>query len=718
MDDEKQVVDDDYGKFRPNKRERAVRRKVYERWVQMRDDSQRKEAEKDWDDGDKEYRMFIPEIDPDDWRSHLELPDAFAAIQTQMQETLERKSRPALRGVEESDDNRELFSNAIMNWNMTRTGFDLQYFYAKLCAAIRGTAFIKDYYRVEQRTVKDLTDVGEDGLPTYEEKLVTDFDDDYTEWIDNQWVFIDPAAKSIDEAADCFQREILPIDNFHFKYDDKPGYTNTKFVRAGGDIGRVAFFKTPQDLQKNEVEVLHYWNRDTDEELTVANNIPIRDLPLQTKHKELPFAVLYHYRVPGRFYGVGIPKVVKFLSEERKAIRRLNLDRQKLHLNKMFLVNNAFDIDEEELESRPHGLIGVETNGLPLSSVIQPIEYGDVPSSYFRTEEILLEDIRRAHGIDDRIQGVNMGGTATEAAILKESSLKRVNMVSMLAEMDTIIRIGRLKWSNIQFFYKAPRFEKIYLENGEEEHRIDRTISVDNMVFSLQQVQGGSTYKMNAEEAEGRTIFKIDKKAARFMDGDYDVEMDSAVQPLISRAIKQAKTTEMLTTVLSNPTMASQLDPRKGLKRYLEINDEEAKDWMADPSTKESMVNLAYLENEVMKQGTPLQGTEGATEEHTLVHIQYTSTVEFAQLPEETQQLIQNHVLEEHDNNPNTGQSADLLKGFGMDPAQTGGQTPPTLLPGPQNSVEGQPAPNIQPQVAGQLQSVDLQPANNNPAPQ
>jgi hypothetical protein len=34
--------------------------------------------------------------------------------------------------------------------------------------------------------------------------------------------------------------------------------------------------------------------------------------------------------------------------------------------------------------------------------------------------------------------------------------------------MDTIKRIGRLKWSNIQFFYPAPRFEKIYEENEEK----------------------------------------------------------------------------------------------------------------------------------------------------------------------------------------------------------------------------------------------------------
>jgi hypothetical protein len=710
-----ELMPEDFGKFKPDKRERAVRRKVYQRWVDMRDDPQRQEVEKDWDSADKEFRMYIPDIDPDDWRSHLELPDAFAAIQTHTQETIERRSRPSLVRVEESDDARERFCNSVMNWNMDRTNFDLQYFYAKLQASIRGTSFLKEYYRVEERVVKDPDDVDDEGNLVYKERKITDFDDAFTEWISTEWVYFDPAAKCIEDASDCIEREILTIERFRFKYGNRAGFKNINMVLPGGDIGRTRFFKTPQDLRADEVEILHYMNRDTDEYLVVANNVPIRDTPLPTKHKELPYAAIYHYRVPGRFWGLGIPKVVKYLSEERKAIRRLNLDRQKLHLNKMFLVNNAYDLDEEDLESRPHGLIQVETNGQALNNVIQPLEYGDVPSSYFRTEEILLEDIRRAHGIDDRIQGVNVGGTATESAILKESSLKRVNMIAMLSEMDAIIRIGRLKWSNIQFFYKAPRFEKVVLENGEENKPIDRTVVVHNLKFSTVKAPGSSKFKLNIEETEGKTVFKLDKKMARFIEGDYDVQMGSTIHTPFSKAIKQAKTSEMLTTILSNPTLAAALDPTKSVKRYLEVNEEEPKDWMVNPNTKEDLIELADLENEVMKAGVPLQGTEGATPEHTMVHLHYTKTTEFAELPEVAQQLIQNHILEEHDNNPLTGSSADLMGAFGLDSAGPDETAALPGLPGPQNTVEGAPAPNIQPQIAGQMQAADLQPANNNP---
>lgn len=698
-------LDIDGGKYRPNKRQRDVRRRAYERYWQMRDDPQRKEQETEWDNADKEYRMYIPDLDANDWRSHLELPDAFAAIQTSMQETIERKSRPAIIGTDgDGIDPIEKFWNTILDWNMTRTGFDMQYFYAKLAAAIRGTAFLKDYYRVEERVVKDPTDVDNEGNLIYKEKRITDFDDDYTEWIDNQWVFVDPAAKTIDEASDCAEREVLTIDSFRFKYGDKPGFENVDYVVPGGDLARNTFFKTPEDLEKDEVEVIHYYNRDTDEYVVLANNVVIRDTPLPTKHKELPFAVVYHYRVPGRFWGLGIPKVVKYLSEERKALRRLNLDRQKIQIGGFWLVNNAFDLDEEESQARPGGWIGVETNGAPLGNVIERVDMGDVPSSYFRTEEILLEDIRRAHGIDDRIVVSNQGTTATQAAIVKESSLKRVNMISMLAEMDTIIRIGRLKWSNIQFFYKAPKYEKVMNDNQMEvEKRIDRSIVVNGMKFRIMK-DSNDKNTIDYEEVDGKTVFKLDKKMARFLDGNPEITINSEIYNPMSKAIKQAKTTEMLTTILSKEQLANELDPRKTLKEYLQINEFDAKDWMKDPRTKEKMIELADLENYVMKAGTPLVGTEGATIEHTDVHLQYTETVEFQSLPEEIQQVFINHILEEHDNNPMTGSAADMMQG--------------AEAAGPQNVIEGAPAPNIQAQVAGQPQVADLGPVNNNPLPE
>src|SRR6266513_3145504 len=81
----------DNSPYQPNKRKRAVRRQVYQRFYYLRDEPSRVEAEKDWELADKEFRMYFDAPDPDSWQSDLHLPDAFATIQTQEQERIERR---------------------------------------------------------------------------------------------------------------------------------------------------------------------------------------------------------------------------------------------------------------------------------------------------------------------------------------------------------------------------------------------------------------------------------------------------------------------------------------------------------------------------------------------------------------------------------------------------------------------------------------------------
>lgn len=699
-DAEKEYGSDEaeYGHYKPSKKYREVRRRVYERWTDMRDDPVRKLQESEWDMWDEDYQMPFPEVDSDDWRAHIKLPDAWSAIQAHMQETIERYSRPQAVATESEDEAEEKFVNSVLNFNMDRTGFDLQWFYAKLAGAIRGTSFLMDYYRLETRTVMDPVGVNEDGTLKYEEKTIVDYDDDYTEWVDNEWIYVDPAADHIDNAVDMFRREILSIENFQFKYGNRPGFFDTEFVRPGGDLSRSRIFQPPEDINADEVEILHYYNQNRDAYEVVANNVVCYCDPLPTKHKKLPLSVYYHYRVPGRFWGLGVPKIVKMLSEERTSIRNLNLDRQKMHLQKMFLHNTTFDIDEEDLEVRPSGLISVETGGLPLSNVMQPLEYGDVPASYFRTEEIMQEDIRRAHGIDDRIQGVQTGGTATEAAILKESALKRVNMISVLSELDTIKRIGRLKWSNIQFLYKAPRYDKII--SGDDSGKVLRSITTNGQRFSVE--KGDKGPKLKIEQIEGKAVFQITKQNARFLDGDYDFTVNGTVHVTLSKPIRQAKFNELLSGFLGNPKFAAELDARKIIKRGTSLNDEDPNDWLREAPVREEQEELARLENYTMAAGQPLAGTDGATPDHTLIHMNYMDSPEYEALPEPTKQIFLNHILQEHDNNPLTGSSADLLGGYGIG---GDGASPPPGGASVSATVEGAPAPQLA--AAPQQQMVD-----------
>lgn len=706
--------------YAPNKKEREVRRQVYIRYYQMRDNDWRNEAEREWEMADKEYQLWttldnefitttqqqgqtfstvststaIP--DADDTRSRLKLPDSFAAIQSHMQETVGRKSRPVLVGTESSDEPIEEFANSVMNFSMNNTGFDYQWYMSGIAAAIRGTSVLYDYYRVDKRWVKDVDDVDKDGNLTYTERQITDFDDDMTEWLPNEFCYFDEKARHIDVAIDAVRREILNIREFQRIYGMKKDFINVEYVMRGGETTTRSFFKLPKDITGNDVEVLHYYNRALDSYWVTANNIVIHYGPLQTKHKEIPFAVRYYYQVPGRFWGMGIPRIIHMLAEERTSIRNLNMDRQNLQINKMFIHNNMFDLDEEDLISRPHGLISVDTNGLPLNQAIMPLEYGDVPASYFKTDQIMIEDISRAVGID-LTKEEQPSSTATEAALSQENYLKRIVMIAAVNEMDTIVRLGKLKWSNIQFFYPLGRMDTIHEDNEERQEQVFKTITSHGRKFRIQSENGVPTLKM--EDITGASSFILNKKMAKYLEGNFDISVDATQFTPTSRVVQQTKVTELFSLLLSNPATMGIMDIGKAVARVLSLNDEKPKDWLAgfnqDPG---STMLAAETENRVMAGGQPLGPTPGATEEHTLVHIMFTQTVEYQQLVQqkpEVKQIFANHIMGEHEANPATGSADQALSANGLG----GNATPPG---NPQAAAQGAES-NANPLQVGQL---------------
>lgn len=676
-----------------NKKEREARRKVWERYLAMRDDPLRREAEEQWELGDKAFLQWMPERELGDWRAHLSLPDSFAGVQAHMQETIDRRSRPRLESVENSDLAIEMFVNSIMKYSMDRTGFDYQEYLAKQSAAIRGTSFVMEHYRYEKRDVQDPVGINEDGTLKYVKKEIIDHDDTYTTFVENEYVFLDPAATSADTLRDMVYREVVDHAEFQRVYLKKSDFVNVKLVPKCGDTNELlSFFQKPKDMTDDDVEVLHYYNRATDEYLVLANNVQVRIGPIPYKHKELPLAIHVHYNVPGRIWGLGIPKVIYSLTEERKSLRNLAVDRQNMQINKMFLVNDIIDLDDEDFRTRPNGFIPVNTNGQPIDQMIKSLDFGDIPVSYYKAEDMLLEDIRRAHGIDERSQAIEPGGTATGAAITQQSSQRRIALINTLAEMDTLVRVGRLKWSNIQFFYPAPRVERITENNEVREKKVYRHIKTQGQEFTI--VNDNGSNRLQFSEIDGSAGFKLDKTHSGFMSGDFDVVMSSEPEAFMSKPLRQAKVTEMFNAITLNPQMAAILDPNKSVKRYLKINDEDPKDWVRSGGMSDTdWKRLAIHENMVLATGQPLAPTPEAPEAHTEEHLNYMNSMAYQEAIKENtaiQQIFEEHVFGEHENNPRTGSMSSLL-GNGGDMPNARQQTPPP---------EVQPA-DIQPSSGG-----------------
>lgn len=704
--------------YTPNKKDRKIRANIWDRYQRMKDDVLRKEAEHDWEQGDKYARMWRPERDPDDWRADVRLPDAFAAIQTHLQETIGVKIRPSLKPQEGSDTPLAFWANGIMTYNMDRTGYDLETIKAINCSAVRGTAFTVEEYLYETRTVQDPTSV-ENGQLQYSSREIIDKDDTFTKMWPNERVFIDEAATTIDEAEDAILEERMRFDTFKNKYGNRDDCYNTDLVIPCASISiRSNFFERSDDdpMDGDYVQVLRYYNKETDSYQILANTVVICDQPIPYKHKELPIAIWNYYPVEGRIYGMGIPKILAPTQEEREAIRNLSLDRQKMHLNKMFLVSDLFDIDEDEATTRPHGFIHVNSGGLSLDTVIKPLEYGDVPGSSIRMDDTLLQDEQRTTGIDDRSQSVNVGGTATEAAILTEQSQKRINLINTMSGMYTVERIGRLKWGNIRFFYPAPRIENLTQDDDEKAQtkKVYRKIGVEGMEFEIEQGDSGKQLKMN--EVTGTGTFTLDGQHARFFDnlGDVDIRIQWDIKAVMPQAIRQSKAMELFNALMGNPVTAAETNTRRAMKDIIMEYDYDPRTWMTDAGkTIDQQQAQAQWENLVMAKGEMLAPTEGADEQHTMIHMMFTDSdygkALFAAHPG-IEAIFQQHILGE--NQALTGgaggaTSSPLASGMGAAPGEPGAISGGAGAP--PNGDAGTPTPP--PQVAAAIAAQNAAPA-------
>lgn len=678
--------------YKPPKQTRELRKKIWDRYNAMKDHPLRKEAERRWDLGDKMYRMWAPDKDPDDWRADIILPDGFSAIQTHMQETIQLRPRPSLEGVESSDETLEYYVNHVFQYAMDKTDFDVETYKARNCSAIRGDAYTMEEYRYEKRKVKDPVSF-KDGEIEYKEREIVDYDDVYTRWVDNYSVFTDETAEDPKYGRDCIYREVKDFESFKREFMDKPGFIDVdKVTPASGVPKNAGFFKMADDMDGSDVEIFYYTNRDEDIYGVLANNIVIRDGCIPNKHKELPIDKWTFYTIPGQQYGLGIPQIIYSIVEERRTGRNMAADRNKMGINKMFLVNDLFDLDEEELATRPHGLIKVNTNGLPISQAIVPLEYGDVPGSSIRFDDALLMEERRAHGLDDR-PAQTAGGTATESAIISEAAQKRINLVNTMQNWTTLKSIGKKKWSNIQFFYPAERMEEIMVDNETKKKAVYKSIKIENREFKVVgDPKRGEETKLIYAPFDGSTRIKLDQTYARFLEGNYDIIVNAATNVAESQSVKFARTTEIIEKSANNPLFARYIDPQKTLKRIFNLANENPKDYMiGEGMSPEDMKSLAEMENglivSMVQTGKIMQlpPTPGATEDHTEIHLQFAKSEEFQMLPQPVQDVLVNHIAGEHQNNPNTGSMAEKLaelQGQGVDTAPTGGDVIPPGMPG------------------------------------
>lgn len=643
---------------------------VYRRLEEM-DDNKRKEKEKEWEEAMERY---APDDEKDGWQSKIVPPITTSIIEAELSHLVEYQSTPYLVGRTLEDDKYALAKQKVLEYTLEKGKFKLEFFKMLKSALIKGDGIGLEFIYRDVRNVQ--VPVKEDektGKIEYETQEKTFFEMPYLRYLPVEDVYLDETSTSLrgpNGARDGITVYYYQIDAFKNLFSGKRDpLGNAKYVKPGGQLEKLFNFKKSIEDNGEIVEVLEYWNKGIpyDAKWVVANGVLIEDGPIPYEHKELPYVKVSDVPDLDSIYSTGEAKLLKSIQDELTTIRRMRLDRQHLQIDKMFIVSeNETSIDDNELVVRPHGFIRVnDTNS------IKPLEYSDIKPSAYQEEDRLKEDAVRVTGMDDRMQSSSstVARTATEAAILKESTLQRLRTKLFLLEIDTLVDFMRLRESNIKQYMKEPMLVRIMGEKGSQEYkdkveaarRENLLILQDEVAYKKQYltipVEGEELYKddkgaIKSKKIEGRTYFQA---MPEYLDAEMDIKYKASPDLPVSKGLDAQRFVETYDRLIKNEAF----DPAKLGEGLLLGAGKDPKDYAVpgaitdkvDEEVVQDMqatIDLASQENEDMMAGKDIPPTPYATKEHTEIHYAFMESPEFRNEEDLTiMDIFTNHVVGE-----------------------------------------------------------------------
>ena len=644
--------------------EKADLEYVYRRTQQMKDARSASGIETKWDKYQKQYDGYRDEKAKDQWQSNIVVNTTAGIVESQLAEAIDQNYRPRYlpRGIE--DKPRATVMNAINDYTWEVGMADVEVYKMTSEAFVLGTSIGQEYYRKEKRMVQQIMSTKKNGQQEFKDVEINDFDDVYLEHVRLQEVWFDEYGRSLNgtySAKDCVRRVIMNIDDFKnfFKGPiwDKMG--NAKYVSPGGDVNYYEFYKPSEGIDHSkQVEVYWYWTtRPTpgrklysDSLMVVANDVMVVRGPNPYNHKRLPFVRQVDILNANTFYGKGESQLLESIQEEQTTLRRMVIDRNHLDIDKMFLLSNReTDLDDDDLIARPHGVINVED-----VNNVKALEYGDIPTSTFKSLAMLTDDAVRITGQDDRMQSVQSPTTATQAAILKEATLKRLRTKLWLLRNLTLYNVGLLRESNIRQFYSVPKVEKIVGQKGTDNYyaRVRDAYQSGRL-----QMKGGEAYEqkyktirlsgqklnitkegVSLQKSKEPTFFEATPDLISPMYGSFDVKISPMPAIPVSKPLMQEKISAMFDRLIQLPQLYS---PEKLGDAVLEAHDYDPDEFKPDKPIQEQLsgnlvgksLQVAQVENQEIMKGKDLPPTPYAMEPHTEAHIAMINSPEMMQLP-------------------------------------------------------------------------------------
>lgn len=335
-----------------------------------------------------------------------------------------------------------------------------------------GTVIGYEDFMKDKRTVKFVKEFNPDtGEAVTEEVTYDAWDDVYGEIVpieqfypETIWINSRDFRTKMKRA---FRLEVLTEDGFRDKYGK---YKNAEKVKSAGfyydsehkDWGLM------EDLNRNHIQVLNWYDVVTDTKKTWANGVCIYDGALPWNHKQLPFWISIAEPIHHQFlFGKSFPDKLMSQQDMTDAVFNNILDNLFISLNSpTFVDGDIDDLDDSYLE--PNRIYKMDPG-----TKVQKGNFGGVDQTSFQILQLLKRSMEES-SVSAQAQGIDTGGRKTryEVQTLQENSL---NVASLFLQMIESAMQHKyfLRLYNILQYYSQPaeaqdgstRFKYLVLEN-------------------------------------------------------------------------------------------------------------------------------------------------------------------------------------------------------------------------------------------------------------
>lgn len=499
-------VNRQFEEYNPGSKEREVLSAVLIKFRSSSDERNRSFAHFDGDDLihfiEDSVKRFTTNIDiregTEDWQSIMHDPFTRNKVLATLGKVVQVLPIAEARGRGDEDVRRGQIASNLYEYSEDVDDYDKFLIKVLLEAIIKGTAVAYEGHEKKEQAIRNIVGNGE--------KVRIKKDTKKTNRLYGELVRLEdfyPSSVGIDDIDNmpyCFWRIVLPYQQFLQDF--------ASFSKSADVSPFQTFSETSDDRPEyldyigrpiidGQVEIIRYYNRDTDEYIVLANGVWLNPLtigdgmeisPLPFNHKELPFWSIKFEMFEGSFfYGKSLPDKLKSMQDVLNVLNNMLLDQSFLTVFKPVLTTGFDSIEDDYL--RPGRRIPVDTQGLPLKDAYQVLDVG-TPSGWHQYIMEHQRKIMEEASLDQVSQGVAGVGDRTTAREIGVAAEGVSSMIGLFGRQikSGIKRKASLRIKNILQFWTdedSPMVEKILGQGGiQKTKKAFNVFKFDNAVMT------------------------------------------------------------------------------------------------------------------------------------------------------------------------------------------------------------------------------------------